>query len=154
MNKHMKQLSLDLDDIFPSNNGKKGQAIDINGVGNKLAPEDKHFHDWYRFVLSFPAHLVKHYISSFELKNGQVILDPFCGTGTTLICAKQSNIESIGIEANPFAYFASTVKVNWDIIPERMIEVAREICVETLACLNDDGINDKILSVTPKIDEL
>jgi hypothetical protein len=29
---------------------------------NKLSPKDRAVHDWYRFVLSFPPHLVRHYL--------------------------------------------------------------------------------------------
>lgn len=86
-----------------------------NGIANKLHANDRQFHDWYRFVLSFPPHLVREYISLFSLRPGQTILDPFCGTGTTLVEAKRQGINSIGIEANPVANFASTVKVDWDI---------------------------------------
>lgn len=40
----------------------------INEWGNRLAPEDQIFHDWYRFVLSYPAHLVSYDIVHFGLK--------------------------------------------------------------------------------------
>ena len=73
-----------------------------NGQANKLSTEDRAFHDWYRFVLSFPPHLVIKYIQNFQIQPGQVILDPFCGTGTTLVEAKLNGISSIGLESNPF----------------------------------------------------
>jgi hypothetical protein len=41
------------------------------------------------------------------------ILDPFCGTGTTVVEAKKNQINSYGIEANPMSVFASNVKTNW-----------------------------------------
>jgi DNA modification methylase len=53
-----------------------------NGRANKLDSQDRAFHDWYRFVLSFPPHLVRDYIHKFELNQKSVVLDPFCGTGT------------------------------------------------------------------------
>ena len=37
---------------------------------NKLRDEDRAFHDWYRFVLSYPPHLVRTYVSRFELQAG------------------------------------------------------------------------------------
>ncbi len=93
-----------------------------NGTVNKLDANDKQFHDWYRFVLSFPPHLVRNYFERFGLKPGQTVLDPFCGTGTTLVEAKLHGISSIGIEANSMAHFASSVKVDWSVDPDGLIK--------------------------------
>ena len=82
-------------------------------TSNKLFLADRAFHDWYRFVLSFPPHLVRRYLDRLSLSEGKTVLDPFCGTGTTLVEAKQNSIASIGIEAAPMAAFASKVKTNW-----------------------------------------
>jgi len=80
---------------------------------NKLFLEDRAFHDWYRFVLSFPPHLVRQYLQRFSLSDCDLVLDPFCGTGTTLVEAKKNSMSSVGIEASPMAAFASKVKTNW-----------------------------------------
>ena len=81
-----------------------------NSRANKLNPQDRAFHDWYRFVLSFPPHLVRDYMGKFGLHQKSVVLDPFCGTGTTLIEAKLAGMKAIGLEGNPFPHFASSVK--------------------------------------------
>jgi len=93
-----------------------------NGSANKVASDDRRFHDWYRFVLSFPPHLVRDYFQRFGLQPGDTVLDPFCGTGTTLVEAKLNGIQSIGIEANSMAHFASSVKVDWCIDPNELRE--------------------------------
>jgi SAM-dependent methyltransferase len=98
-----------------------------NGVANKLSHDDRRFHDWYRFVLSFPPHLVREYFERFGLKAGATVLDPFCGTGTTIIEEKICGINGIGIEANPMAHFASSVKVDWDIDPDKLSKHAQQI---------------------------
>lgn len=98
-----------------------------NAIANKVGEEDQAFHSWYRFILSFPPHLVREYLNQFNLQPGQVILDPFCGTGTTLVEAKLHNIASVGIEANPMAHFASRTKTIWNINPEQLISHARAI---------------------------
>jgi hypothetical protein len=84
---------------------------------NKLRDEDRAVHDWYRFVLSFPPHLVRKYLEKFAVGRNSMVPDPFCGTGTTLVECKKLGIPSAGIEANPVAAFASGVKVDWGSTP-------------------------------------
>lgn len=112
------------------------------GGDNKLRAEDRAAHDWYRFVLSFPPHLVRDYIQRFRIHPGQVVLDPFCGTGTTLVECKKLGIESIGIEPNPIAHFASRVKTNWAASGEGLLRHAREIGELTLSNLEAEGVDD------------
>lgn len=107
--------------------GKIVRRSRTNGTINRMETYDRRFHDWYRFVLSFPPHLVRDYIEKFNLKVGQTLLDPFCGTGTTLIVAKAHGIKSIGIEANPMAHFASSVKTDWDIDPNDLLWLTDQI---------------------------
>jgi DNA modification methylase len=88
---------------------------------NRLRPEDRPVHDWYRFVLCFPPHLVRTYLDRFEVSPGQVVLDPFCGTGTTLVECQKRGVTGVGIERNPMAHFASQTKLNWAIDPDRLV---------------------------------
>src|SRR5438105_4408917 len=98
-----------------------------NGNLNKVLAEDSAIHDWYRFVLSFPPHLVRTYLDKFEVGAGMKVLDPFCGTGTTLVESKKKGIDSVGIEANPVAHFASEVKVDWSVNPDKLWSHAQRI---------------------------
>jgi DNA modification methylase len=101
-----------------------------NGTLNKVRTGDSSIHDWYRFVLSFPPHLVKDYLLKFDVSSSQKVLDPFCGTGTTIVECKKLGIESVGIEANPMAHFASCVKVDWSPHPEKLWAHAERIANE------------------------
>ena len=109
---------------------------------NRPRPEDRAVHDWYRFVLSFPSHLVRDCLATFGVDSAQRVLDPFCGTGTTLVECRKLGIPSVGIEANPMAGFASRTKVDWRVDPRALISHATEIAERALARLREDGIDD------------
>ncbi len=111
-------------------------------TANKLLPEDRAAHDWYRFVLSYPPHLVRDYIQRFGLQRNQLLLDPFCGTGTTIVEAKKLGIPSVGVEASPMAAFASQVKVNWAPAPASLMNHASLVAEKTLQELSAEGLHD------------
>ena len=109
---------------------------------NRLRPEDRAVHDWYRFVLSYPSHLVRDYLDMFGVDPTQRVLDPFCGTGTTLVECKKLGIPSVGVERNPMAGFASRTKVDWSVGPDTLVSHAREVARRTLESLQSGGIDD------------
>lgn len=127
---------------------KSDKSRPSNGRANKLDPRDRAFHDWYRFVLSFPPHLVREYFEKFNLTQKSVVLDPFCGTGTTLVEAKLAGMRSVGLEGNPFPYFASSVKTSWKLDPDLLSLRAQQIAEETSAILASQGINDSFSTNT------
>ena len=103
---------------------------------NQLFAADHAAHNWYRFVLSFPPHLVRDYLQRFEIKPEQRVLDPFCGTGTTVVECKKLGIASVGVEANPMAHLAGRVKVDWCPDPDRLLNHARQVAKTTIAELD------------------
>lgn len=113
-----------------------------NTEKNKLRAEDRAVHEWYRFVLSFPPHLVRDYLERFEVGPQHCVLDPFCGTGTVLVECKKLGIPSLGLEANPAAHFASSVKTDWSPDPEGLIAHARTCAATACARLEAEGTPD------------
>ena len=109
---------------------------------NRLRPEDRAVHGWYRFVLSFPSHLVRDYLTAFGVDSTQRVLDPFCGTGTTLVECKKLGIPSVGIERNPMAGFASRTKLDWRVDPDTLVSHAKGIAARALDRLRSQGIDD------------
>jgi hypothetical protein len=134
------QLKLGFDDVEGIQKKKKAEIS--NGRANKLDPQDRAFHDWYRFVLSFPPHLVRDYINKFKLNKKSTLLDPFCGTGTTLIEAKLAGMQSVGLEGNLFPQFASSVKTDWNVDPDTLSLQTRQIASEVFSVLKSQGIDD------------
>jgi len=120
-----------------------GRSVD-NAKANRLDEADRPVHDWYRFVLSYPPHLVRDYLRDFGLTSGDTVLDPFCGTGTTIVESKRCGVSSVGIEANHFAHFASSVKVDWQIDPDALMEHAHDAARAASRVLARQGIDDAI----------
>ncbi len=110
---------------------------------NNLRAEDAPAHDWYRFVLSYPPHLVRDYAARFALDAGVTLLDPFCGTGTTLVEAKKLGIPSVGTEALPMAHLAASTKVDWTVDPEKLASHAALVAEKALFALELDGVPDE-----------
>lgn len=148
----MQQLLLD---ISPPNCFETPlEKVPFDKKVNQIQPKDKAIHDWYRFVLSFPPHLVRKYIDEFKLSSNSVILDPFCGTGTTLVESKLHGIPSIGIEANRLAHFVSSVKVDWKINPNLFLKHAQQIADFASNQLKKQGLDDFLLKGNRDIDNL
>ncbi len=114
----------------------------ITPENNKLRAADIAAHDWYRFVLSFPPHLVRDYLQRFEITPRHTVLDPFCGTGTTLVECKKLGIPCVGIERNPMAQFATQVKLDWAVDPDGLLDHARDVARGTSKQLETEGFDD------------
>lgn len=110
---------------------------------NKVRKEDSAFHNWYRFVLSYPPHLVKYYLDKFDVDSNSIVLDPFSGTGTTLVESKLNRVESVGIEANPIARYATKTKLKWDINTDELLDTALDITQSLKKIFKKLGIDDR-----------
>ena len=85
----------------------------------KESETTKHVHRLHPYKGKFIPQLVEYFldnhIDKFKKKSffkpGDIILDPFCGCGTTLVQANELNLNSIGIDVSAFNAFISNVKV-------------------------------------------
>ncbi len=118
------------------------QAGRVAREDNKLKSGDGAAHQWYRFVLSFPPHLVREYVARFGLNSRHQVLDPFCGTGTTPVECKKLGISSVGLETNPVACFASQTKLQWNIVPQKLLRHALTVAGTANRRLEEDGFFD------------
>ncbi len=75
-------------------------------------------HDIHRYPAKFIPQLARRVIEEYSDK-GEIILDPFCGSGTTLLEARLVGRHAIGVDLNPVAYYVSRVKTN-PISPQQL----------------------------------
>jgi len=83
-------------------------------------------HQWYDYLEDFSFSLLEKSIAKYNLKRNDLVLDPFCGSGTTLVSSNLFGLNSIGIDTNPLMCLVSEVKTTWDIDVERLKEVYKE----------------------------
>ncbi|MBL8149483.1 MAG: DNA methyltransferase [Blastocatellia bacterium] len=113
---------------------------------NRFYEEDLLIHDWYRFVLSYPPHLVQNYLHKFSVSKKNCVLDPFCGTGTTLVECKKHGISSAGIEANPIVHLMAETKTSWDVDVSALVNHADAIAKESILRIKKYSDNLKTLT--------
>jgi hypothetical protein len=68
-------------------------------------------HRWFRFSAGFSADWAEQTIRSGASGRPTRILDPFAGSGTTLLAAEDAGSESFGIEAHPFLHRIARAKL-------------------------------------------
>lgn len=72
-------------------------------------------HGFHRYVGRFPSHLIRALINSFGAQSGDIILDPFSGSGTTLVECRMMGIDAKGIEISPLSAMISRVKSQYPL---------------------------------------
>lgn len=71
-------------------------------------------HRWFAYPAGYSHIFVKKQIEMNGLENTSLVLDPFLGSGTTCLVAKELGINSVGIEAHPFVAWVAKTKIFWD----------------------------------------
>ena len=98
--------------------------------------------DWYPYMQDFSGKFVYEMFNRFHITPEHKVLDPYCGSGTTLLTAKLLGIDSTGIDFNPFCCFISKVKTNWEIPPNELQQQARRLLgkISSIRVLSDSRI--------------
>jgi len=80
----------------------------------------KAIHKWSPYIQGFSAEFVNDMLSKYSLRRGCKVLDPFCGSGTVLVCSKMRGINSMGVDLMPLMTFMASVKTNWNLDIQRI----------------------------------
>lgn len=100
---------------------KLGNDIDwhLSFENYKESETTKHVHRLHPYKGKFIPQLVEYFLDSHTdefkkevyFKKGNIVLDPFCGSGTTLVQANELGMDAIGVDISQFNSLISNVKV-------------------------------------------
>lgn len=87
-------------------------------------------HGLHEYKGKFNPQVAKALLNIFNAHPGQLALDPFCGSGTSLVECSHLGINSVGTDINPLAVFLANAKL------------------ESLGILSEQLLSDGLLSLT------
>lgn len=92
---------------------KMSERLDLGDLATFVPNKQEPIYNWLYYKEGYAKDIVHLVIDMFELgkKENPVILDPFCGVGTTLLAAKEKGMHSVGFDVSPLAVFAANVKL-------------------------------------------
>ncbi len=72
-------------------------------------------HRWWPYVQGYSAEFVRGLLDRSGLGRGGTVLDPFAGSGTTLVEARRAGQRALGVEILPPAALAARVKTRFEL---------------------------------------
>ena len=100
----------------------------IRTYDGKASSANNHpFHNWYNFVLGYTPDFPLYIINKYNITSEHTILDPFMGTATTNVVAKEFCIPSFGVEANDYFIKVGKTKLTWNVDIEKVNRYFEEI---------------------------
>ena len=70
-------------------------------------------HGWLRLTPAYSLKIVDEILADSDGRAGARVLDPFCGTGTTALCASYRGRTAVTTEINPFLVWLSRAKTDY-----------------------------------------
>lgn len=81
-------------------------------------------HRWFRYSAGFSAEWVEQLIRELSPSS---VLDPFAGSGTTLLAAEAAGVLAYGYESHPFVARIATAKTHWNQAEGKLLAATNEV---------------------------
>lgn len=108
--------------------------FDRRSVSYQLSKKDE-LHSWLKYKEGFSADLVGQLLDDMGAQPGDLVMDPFMGSGTTALVCQMRGIDSIGFDIMPISAVAIKAKANvmkYDLDEiRRLIKQVKELTIPT-----------------------
>jgi DNA modification methylase len=84
-------------------------------------------HRWWPYVQGFSAEFVEGVLRTHSAGSGATVLDPFAGSGTTLVEARRASARALGTELLAPAVLAARVKTDFELDPASLERAAARV---------------------------
>jgi DNA modification methylase len=89
--------------------------------------EARPVHRWWPYVQGYSAEFVAGVLAASNLRPGATVLDPFAGSGTTLVEARRVGFRAWGTEILAPAVLAAQVKTNFELDGRRLVAAGHRV---------------------------
>ena len=130
------------------------ESLDNVNISNFLLSKNMPRHRWYYFKEGFSPLLVETAIKENEIKENDLVIDIFSGSGTVPLVSSLSNVNSIGYEINPFMIFVAKTKMSnvksntFDFYLDKIVDgikKGKKTYLENYSTFSENGENEKWL---------
>ncbi|MEH1925230.1 site-specific DNA-methyltransferase [Nostoc sp. C052] len=125
-------MNLQLELPFQEFSSCTSQSLDSSStfINNMKLP----VHRWFRFSAGFSAQWVETIITQAKERGETTVLDPFSGSGTTLLASEKLGVECLGIEAHPFVVRIARAKLLYQTDADAYLEHIQKVikCAENV----------------------
>jgi DNA modification methylase len=97
-------------------------GVDWSFTNRAKAPAIEGIHP---YPAKFIGDIPRSFIRNLPIPPGTRVLDPFCGSGTTLVESQREGLQSVGIDLNPIACLLARVKT--EVLPPDFSQVVAEV---------------------------
>ncbi len=105
------------------------QVVSKELLNNIKSPQSREIrylcHSFHEYKGRFYPQLVKAFFNYANLPKDALVLDPFCGSGTTLVESFLYGTQAIGLDINPLAYIIAKAKIRSFYIPKEDLQTLK-----------------------------